>query len=524
MTNLASNVAWGTAPINRFDFAYEHERVQSTMRYRLKIDCAPCYGASYYGYPIYLEISLDGKVLDTHTLKDASPYRWTEPISYTTDWLAVSGKVTGTTALTIRIYSSAAAARNVRYSYSLPVIPTVSDVSATDANIGRACSIIISRASQSLRHTLSYKFYGQDAFTTIITKTEQAIVPWTVPKSAYSLIPNMPNISCTIKCDTYSGDSLMGSSECEMIASASESECAPTVTATASDINPKTLSVTGNASVVVKGYSNLAVKVTATAKNSASIDKITVTCGGKSSDVADGSATIEGADSAAVTVTVRDSRGFSRSYTVPGLSLVNYTPCWITPEITRPTPTGDSITLSVTGRCYIGAIGQSTNVIALRWRSKAKGGEWGEWLTAEASVTDGTISAEASYSGFEYSTDYTVEVEVADLITSSTKTVPIMRGVPIYWWGEDHFTFNVPIRGAADADGLCPLIEGGLVIRGGDLMLLGSIVATSGAKGHDFSTSGNIKLSGAEIYLNGTKLSDILSKIGLAQCEEGVNL
>lgn len=515
MTDLATNVTWGTGPTIPFAFAYEHERVGSTMRYKLQIDCSPITGTHYFGYPIYLEISLDGKVLDTHTLKAASPKQWSDAISYTTGWLEVS-KVSGTTALTIRIYSGSGSSRNVKYSYSLPVIATASTVSATDANIGRTCSIIISRASQSLRHTLSYKVYGQAAYTTIVSRTAEAVVSWTVPTSIYALIPDTSATICTIKCDTYSGDTLLGSSECQMIASAAESECAPTVSATAVDVNAATVAVTGNEKIVVKGYSTLAVKVTATPKNGASIDKITVVCGSKSVDATSGSATIESADSATVTVTARDSRGFSTAYIVPGLSFVGYTPCWIVPEITRPEATGDSITLTVTGSCYVGVIGQSTNSITLRLRTKPREGEWSEWFDVPCTVTDGKITAEETYSGYDYNADYTAEVEIADLImTPIAKTVPIKRGIPVYWWGEDHFTFNVPIRGTADADGRCPVIEGGLIVRGGDVLILSGIGVVC-ASDVTLKSTKKINLDGEEIYLNGHSLADILAKIGLA--------
>lgn len=519
MTDLATNVVWGTSPTNRFNFAYEHERAASTMRYKLQINCAPCSGSSYFGYPIYLEISLDGKVLDTHTLKAASPRQWSEKISYTTGWLEVS-KATGTTALVIRIYSGSGSSRNVKYSYSLPVIATASTVSATDANIGRTCSIIISRVSSTLRHTLSYKFDGQSSFTTIVSKTAEAVASWTVPTSAYSLIPDMPSILCTIKCDTYSGDTLVGSSECQMIASASASTCAPSVSATAIDADSTTVAVTGNSSVVVKGRSDLKVTVSASAKNSATIKKITVVCGDKSADATSGSVTINNVESATVVVTAKDSRGFSTTYTVPGLTLVEYTPCWIVPEITRPDPTGDSITLSITGQYFDGAIGQMTNTATVQWRTKPSGGDWSAWASVNATVSGGTINAEQSFSGFDYTASYNAQVRVADKLGSSTKAITIMQGMPIFDWGKDalgnlEFTFNVPINGRNGSDGYTLDINTGAVIRNG-LMLLGgelNVSAHDGVSIRSFNQA--IYLDGAEIYLNMTPLSTILEKLGL---------
>lgn len=517
MTDLAVNVSWGTAPINYFTFAYESERVQSTMRYKLQIDCAPCSGASYFGYPIYLEISLDGKVLDTHTLKTASPRQWSAALTYTTGWLEIS-KATGTVALVIRIYSGSGSNRDVKYSYSLPVIVTESAVSATDARIGRTCSIIISRASQALRHTLSYRFDGQDAFTVISEKTDQSVVAWTVPTDAYELIPNASSIICTIKCDTYSGDTLIGSTETYMIALADERECAPTVSATAVDTNDVTVAVTGDNRVIVKGYSNLSVTVSAAAKNGATITSVTVICGTRSVDATMGSASIAGADSVDVTIRARDSRGFTTAYSVSGLTLVEYTPCWVSPNISRPDPTGDSIVLAIVGSCYAGNIGQSTNQITLRWRSKIQGGEWSEWIAIPATVTDGKITAEETYSGFDYTSAYTAEVEVSDLIVSSAaKTVPIKRGIPVFDWGEGDFVFNVPVKGTCGTDGADLEIASGVIVRGANGLYIygGGLNVVTGTADIRLHTTGNLKLNGADITLNDHKLSEILEALGL---------
>lgn len=500
MTNITTNATWGTGPVITFAFAYEHERAGATMRYKLKIDCAPLTGTKYFGYPIYLEISLDGKVLATHTLKAASPKQWSETISYTTGWLEVS-KSSGTTALVIRVYSGSGSSRNVSYSYSLPVIATASTVSATDAYIGRTCSIIISRASTSLRHTLSYKFDGQGVFTTIVSKTSEAVYAWTVPTSVYSLIPDTPGILCTIRCNTYSGDTLIGSSECKMIASALPSACTPTLSATAVDTDAASLAVTGDGKIVVKGVSDLSVTIAAEAKQGARIVQTTVTCGSKSSFVSETSTLIENAESATVTVKVKDSRDFTTTYTVPGLSLVNYTPLWIVPEFTRPDPTGNSVKLTVTGGCYTGTIGGVANSVTLRLRTKPSGGEWSEWIDLPCTIADGAITAEATYGGFAYDADYTAEIEYSDLITAPTvKTVPIRRGIPVFWWDGSQFVFNVPIRGDFRVH------EGMIVYKYFDVLATENIYLDS---------DGVIRLDASEIYLNGTKLSDILAKIGL---------
>ena len=124
MATIATDVKWGSSPNIYFDFSYEKKREGSTQYYRITVSCDPITGSSYFGYPIYVQIYLDGKSKATHTLKAASPNRWTSAISHTTGWLSVS-KTSGTTALAIRIYSGSGSSRDTTYNYTHPSLPPI---------------------------------------------------------------------------------------------------------------------------------------------------------------------------------------------------------------------------------------------------------------------------------------------------------------------------------------------------------------------------------------------------------------
>ena len=63
----------------------------------LALTVAPLTGASYFGYPIYISLYLDGDcAVSGGTVKAASPDRWSSAIEYDSGWITVSGKSGGT--------------------------------------------------------------------------------------------------------------------------------------------------------------------------------------------------------------------------------------------------------------------------------------------------------------------------------------------------------------------------------------------------------------------------------------------
>ena len=211
MANLATSVQWGSSPVITASFNYEHKRSVSDMQYRVSITINPLTSSgSFFGYPIYAQIKLAGTVVDSVTLKAASPSTWTSAITYTSAWFTVANKTSGTTALAIRLYSGSGSSRDQTYTYSLAVDPAKSLVSATSGNIGSPLTISITRYSTTFTHTLKYTFLN--ASGTIATKTSATSVTWTPDMSLCNQIPSATGGMCTITCETYNGNDLVGSS------------------------------------------------------------------------------------------------------------------------------------------------------------------------------------------------------------------------------------------------------------------------------------------------------------------------
>lgn len=213
MANLATNAQWGNAPVISASFSYEHRRSVSDMQYRISITINPLTSSgSYFGYPIYAQITLAGSVVASTTLKAASPSTWSSAITYTSGWFTVSNKTSGTTALAIRLYSGSGSSRDQTYTYSLAVDPAKSLVSATSGNIGSPLTISITRYATTFTHTLKYTFLN--ATGTIVSKTSASSVSWTPDMSLCNQIPSATGGTCTIICETYNGKTLVGSSTC----------------------------------------------------------------------------------------------------------------------------------------------------------------------------------------------------------------------------------------------------------------------------------------------------------------------
>ena len=348
--------------------------------------------------------------------------------------------VTGTT------YTPAKnASGTVSVTATLPAIARKSTVTATDAYIGAASTIVINKSNNAYTSTLSYRYYGQSTYTEIVSKTAATQYGWTVPEAAYQLIPNSREIKIYIRCETFNGLTSMGTSETYLTASVRESTNAPEASATAQDVNAKATALTGAATTLIKGVSNLRVQTTATAKNGASVASVRVTCGGISAIGAD--VTLNAVESSAVTVSVTDSRGLTTAIQLAGLSMVNYIPLTLNPTVQRESAGSDVVSVSATGNFFSGSFGAVANTLTVKVRVKPDGGSYGDYTEITASPVGNTYTASGNVSGVSYTAVNDVEVTAYDKIYTEGKTAVyrVNKGVPVFDWGENDFRFNVPV-------------------------------------------------------------------------------
>lgn len=320
---------------------------------------------------------------------------------------------------------------------TLTTIPRASSVACADGNIGSSTTININRASSSFTHTLTYNFGGLTG--TIATKTTNTSIGWTIPTTFFAKIPNSKSGQGTITCQTYNGNTLIGSSTCTFNAFVINSN--PTVSATVQDVNSTTTALTGNANKIVKYFSNAKIVTTATPKNSATISSVKVVCSNKSATGTN--VTINNVESNVFNITATDSRGLVTSTTVTK-TLVNYIKCAITSiKLERLSTTSNTVKATINGNFFNASFGAKTNTLTLKWRYRIKGGTWNSYANLTTTKSGNTFS----YSGnlgtnFDFQEEYDFEVVVTDLLMSETRTIHVTRGIPIIDIGKNDVNIN----------------------------------------------------------------------------------
>lgn len=294
-----------------------------------------------------------------------------------------------------------------------------SRVACASFNLGTNTTITITRDNKAYTHTLKYSFNG--ATGTIVTKTAQTTYVWTPPADTfYSKIPNTSSGYGTITCETYNGNTLIGTTTCGFYAYAVKADCLPGVVGTVIDSNEKTVALTGNNKVLVCYLSKPKATLTATAKKSATIKTIQIE--NPVGLVATTSPyTFDTVYSEEFRFKATDSRGYSNTVTVNAEGFVEYDPCYFdkVPVVARIESTSTTATATLTGYCFKGNFGASDNAITIKYRYKTSGGAYGGYIAVTPTWnSDGTFTATATINNLSLSETYTIEFVVEDKLTT----------------------------------------------------------------------------------------------------------
>lgn len=439
MASIASNVQWGSGPNIYFDFSYEKKREGSTQYYNVTVSCDPLTGTHYFGYPIYVQISLDGVVKSSYTLKSASPSQWSSAISKATGWLSVSNKTSGTTALKIRIYSGSGSSRDTTYSYTLAIDPAASTISCTKANIGQNPTITINRASPNFVHTINCLLDGKVEIIAERT-SDTTITKWTIPEWFYEKIPDDKKGEAVIHCNTYDGSSktALGVTSCKLYFGTDEMTCRPSVSGTVVDINDATYRLTSNANNLIRYHSTARCTMNVTLNKAAgSIKAKTINNIAVTGDTLE----IPNVETGVFDFWVKDSREYPNSdketkYLIPYVKLTANV------EGQRTDPTSGNATLNIKGNYFAGDFGAFSNELTVKYRVGN-----GDYIRITPTIDEAKneYSVTVPLSGLVYTQSFSIEVEVKDELETVTKTVNIPKGIPVFDWGENDFAFNVPV-------------------------------------------------------------------------------
>lgn len=337
--------------------------------------------------------------------------------------------------------------------------PLASAVGATDADIESTSTITITRYVSSYTHTLTYSFGNLSE--TIIEKTLDNSVAWTVPKSFYAQIPNSKSGECTITCETFSGNTSLGKTSCKMTARASEEKCKPTVHGTIIDTNESTVALTGDNTKLIRYLSSAVCTIVAGANNGATIDNMKIVDTTVTSESP--TVTFTKVERSSFEFSATDSRGYTTRVVVEP-ELVPYVKLTLNPLLSRPSPTSGEVTISFNGNFYNGNIGAYKNTLVVRYRYReVSDAAYGSWINIDPSQYGiglstynalGTIllnDVDGSTTGFDYRKSYAIQVHAYDgangkILSSVSSVIVVQQGMPIFDWGEQDFNFNVPVK------------------------------------------------------------------------------
>lgn len=327
-------------------------------------------------------------------------------------------------------------------SKKLTTIPRTSEVSLSkkNFNIGETITIYTNRKSASFKHTAVIKFNGQ----TVRTQTGiDASYSWNT-NELFAKIPNQNQANGTVELTTYSGGTRIGTSTVDFTGYVVNSD--PVFNNfDCEDTNTVTKTLTGSNQKYIRKYSNLKVTITSankmTTQNSATPKYYNIVVGNKIEKLdystSEISKTINNIDDNTVTVFAVDSRGNQKDKT-KSLDIVEYSETVLqSVKIERKEGVGETVLISLSGKYANINFGAKTNTvksIQLRKKSKTET-EFGSWVEIKQLITinteNGTFSCdskEITGQTFTLGTEYDIEVQVKDELSSDTEPISLNSG------------------------------------------------------------------------------------------------
>ena len=206
-------------------------------------------------------------------------------------------------------YSSGIGVASASVSVVLPTIPrsTVPYVSAV--TLGSTATISIYPASSAFTHTLRAKF-GSRSETTIASRTTATSIAWTPSLDEAYSAPNAASAVGTLYCDTYSGNTLVGTAQISVTA-AIPSSVVPSGSIAHSEAASGLAAQFG---CYVQHRSRLSISISAWGAYGSTVSSISTSVNGSSySGSTVTTAELATAGTNTINVTITDSRGRSAS-------------------------------------------------------------------------------------------------------------------------------------------------------------------------------------------------------------------
>ena len=331
-------------------------------------------------------------------------------------------------------------------SVTLSTIAQRTEIAVNDTYIDSNPTILLNKKNDSFTTTLRYKFEGSTNWTTIVDKTANKTYynDWTIPTSAYALIPNDKRKLCIIQAITYGGSEQVGEAyETSFYAVANEEKCRPSLGSLSITNSVDYSSLTGSASKFIKYISKPKITWIAIPKNEATISNQTINGNSCTSPYVSSS----WLDS--YTIGAVDSRGFINTFTYnsSNMNVVDYISLTIAASAKRHSPTDGKVVVSISGNWFNGNFGVADNTLTAYYKYRKKGAD--TWTTSDnltITKTSNTYSYQTILENFLYTDAFEFIFYISDKVSSiNSGTIQVPSGKTVADWGKDDFRINVPL-------------------------------------------------------------------------------
>ena len=330
-------------------------------------------------------------------------------------------------------------------SWSLPDIGRASQPSlntwpnnSPNFNVGDTIVVHMNRKSTVFTHTVVLKL-GSYSYTIGTGVTDNISLDTDIIASnLYAQMPNSNEMTGEIAVTTYSGDTVIGTSSCAIIAHVVNSN--PTFDVSYEDSNSNTVAITENNQYIIRNNSTLKISVSnAQALNSATLKSITAVVNGNAyTGTLNGSTgtinvgVVNISSDAKVTVKIVDSRG---NEGIREITVLVYD--WTLPsaiiKLNRKSNYYSESILNVNAN-YASIGGK--NEVTIKYRTKKVANSTFSTYTTIQNNTDANFTADNEY-------EWNVQVNVADKLGSATYNLLLPRGIPIAYVDTKKNSFGV---------------------------------------------------------------------------------
>lgn len=341
---------------------------------------------------------------------------------------------------------------------SQPSINTWPD-NSPNFNVGDIITIHMNRKSTSFTHTVKIN-YGSSSYTIATGVTDNCDFNTAyIASSLYAQMSSATSYSSTISVTTYNGSTEIGTKTCPYTAKAVESNARPSFSDFAyCDTNSTSINITGNNQSLIQGISDLRVIISstnkATAKYSSTIKTYNASISGLSASAnystsnlnIDFSSNNFTAGTQVLAVRATDSRGYSVSVS-KNVSVLAYAAPVINATATRLNDFENQTTLVVKGTyspLTIGGVTKNTVSSAQYRYKKQSTSTWGSWtnMSGLSATSAGVYTTTDKVLDLDNNSAYDFEIKVVDKLKTTTVTLVVSVGVPIFRIGTDGNVYN----------------------------------------------------------------------------------